>query len=168
MENMYLKVDVIQSEKGIRSLDDIVKVLEYLMEGGFYDHYREDLEWDLREDDLLKYDPITRGYVEFSNDGIKFTMYDPEHKSQKDIGNIWLLKNDNWKLEIDPVLGSDVDVEKWHALEKEFIEKWNAKYKYDMKIEKKDIGNGYIVNNMGYGRFEVSNIGVRELFWKEY
>lgn len=121
-----IKASVLKSEHGIKNLDDLKTVSEYIVS----DKFKEDYPgvFTLKSDDG---EVITEllpdlGYVVFFNDNIKIDSYDAEIGYGRAIDLTWFLNpKDKWNCKVAPVLCENMNEDKWHELEEEFIQKWN-------------------------------------------
>ena len=171
-----IKASVLKSEHGIKNLDDLKTVLEYIVS----DKFKEDYPgvFTLKSDDG---EVITEllpdlGYVVFFNDNIKIDSYDAEIGYGRAIDLTWFLNpKGKWSCEVAPVLCENMSEDKWHELEEEFIQKWNrwvsannSLWMEGWEISKKKGYGDKVASNMGYGIFELrveSVLGCLE--WEE-
>lgn len=158
-----IKASVLKSEYGIKNLDDLKIVLEYIVSNEFKEDYPGVLTHKSEDGKVITELLPDLGYVVFFNDNIKISLYDDETGFGKAIDLIWFLNpKDKWNCAITPVLCENMNDDKWHELEEEFIQKWNrwvgandSVWMEGWKISKKKGYGEKVASNMGYGIFEL-------------
>ena len=154
-----IKASVLKSEYGIKNLDDLKTVLEYIVSNEF----KEDYESELKESRGVTFNN-KEGFIGFFDRNMSIYLFDKETSLGKEIGELWIDYPEKWNCKITPVLNVNLSKNDWWNIEAEFIDKWNnwidsmnGKNK-NWKVNKHSVDeNGKKIEeyNMGYGYFSL-------------
>ena len=124
MSEVNIKKCVLKSDYGIKDLNDIKSIIEYITSDKFMEDYRgmfnfDNVDVNNKTGELWIGTTYPRFWIECKKKDREGNWY------LKDIGELWYNCPTLWGYEITPFLNVNVNEDDWIKTREEFIDKWN-------------------------------------------